>query len=151
MRNYQNILELVRNSDAKGAELRRFAMEKLAELPGYHWSGIYRLEGDTLVLDEYVGADTDHTHIPVGRGVCGTAVAENKNQVIADVNTLDNYLACSLTTKSEIVVLIRDGEKILGQIDIDGHEVGAFGHADEQFLESLAALLAERWAPNSPA
>lgn len=151
MRNYQTILELVRASDAKGSELRRLAMEKLAELPGYHWSGIYRLEGDTLVLDEYVGAETDHTHIPVGRGVCGTAVAENKNQVVADVNALDNYLACSLTTKSEIVVLIRDGERILGQIDIDGHEVGAFGDADEQFLESLAALLAERWAPNSPA
>jgi GAF domain-containing protein len=144
-RDYDGALRQVIDSALTGAELRRFAMQRLAELPGYNWSGIYRLEGDMLVLDEYVGAETDHTHIPVGRGVCGTAVAENANQVIADVNALDNYLACSLTTKSEIVVLIRRAGEIVGQIDIDGHEVGAFGAEDEAFLESLGALLAERW------
>jgi L-methionine (R)-S-oxide reductase len=103
------------------------------------------LEGDTLVLDQYVGAATDHTHIPVGRGVCGTAVAENANQVIEDVRELGNYLACSLQTRSEIVVLIRDGDKILGQIDIDGHTVGSFDSSDEAFLEQVAEILAERW------
>ncbi len=82
----------------------------------------------------------------MGRGVCGTAVAENANQVIADVTTLDNYLACSLTTKSEIVVLIRDSAgQILGQIDIDGHVVGAFDETDEAFLERVAEVLAARW------
>jgi len=99
-----------------------------------------------LVLDEYVGAETDHTHIPVGRGVCGTAVAQNANQVIEDVTALDNYLACSLTTKSEIVTLIRDASgAILGQIDIDGHTVGAFDSTDEAFLDALGELLAARW------
>lgn len=117
----------------------------LSRLDGYNWCGIYRLEGSELVLDEYVGAATDHTHIPVGRGVCGTAVAENANQIVADVRELTNYLSCSLETRSEIVVLIRKDGAILGQIDIDGHSVGSFGAEDEAFLNSLGELLAEKW------
>lgn len=142
---YQALLERIRQSSLAGSQLRRFAMTQLSELPTYDWSGIYRLEGDTLVLDAYVGADTDHTRIAVGVGVCGTAVAENRNQVIDDVRNLDNYLACSLQTRSEIVVLIRRGETVLGQIDIDGHQVGAFGPDDEAMLEAMGAILAERW------
>ena len=140
------ILHLLTQANETGPALRLKAMTLLDGLPGYHWSGIYRLEGDTLVLDEYVGASTDHTHIPVGLGVCGTAVAENRNQVIEDVRQLDNYLACSLETRSEIVVLIHDGEgNILGQIDIDGHDVGAFDASDEDLLERIAVELAKRW------
>jgi len=121
-------------------------MDQLAELPDYNWSGIYRLEGETLILDAFNGAETDHTEIPVGRGVCGTAVAENANQVVEDVRSLTNYLACSTQTRSEIVVLIRDtAGTILGQIDIDGHRVGAFDASDETFLEQLALVLAVRW------
>lgn len=140
------VLEKVSASELTGAPLRKMAMTELSQLDGYNWSGIYRLEGDTLVLDEYVGAETDHTHIPVGRGVCGTAVAQNANQIVADVNQLENYLACSLTTKSEIVVLIRRRDEILGQIDIDGHTVNQFGPEDEEFLEKLGDLLAAKWA-----
>jgi len=143
--NFEQVLAEVAGSPANGRPLRQFAMECLSQLADYQWSGIYALEGDTLILDAYVGDHTDHTHIPVGRGVCGTAVAENKNQVIADVRDLDNYLACSLKTRSEIVVLIRRGDEILGQIDIDGHVVGTFGVKDEAFLEKLAGLRAERW------
>ena len=128
-----------------GLALRGLAMGALDALPGYDWSGVYRLEGDTLVLDAYVGAPTDHTTIPVGRGVCGTAVAEDRNQVVSDVRELDNYLSCSAFTRSEIVVLIRDENEILGQIDIDGHTVGQFDETDEAMLERLAALLAKRW------
>jgi len=124
-------------------------MELLDALPTYNWSGIYRLEGDTLVLDEYIGAATDHTHIPVGRGVCGTAVAENKNQVIEDVRELTNYLACSTQTRSEIVVLIKKDGVTLGQIDIDGHTVGAFDNSDEELLNKIGAVLAERWDESS--
>lgn len=144
-RTAQTILDAVATSPLSGFELRKFAMTQLDSLETYNWSGIYRLEGDTLVLDAYVGAATDHTHIPVGRGVCGTAVAENANQVIEDVRELTNYLACSTQTRSEIVVLIRRDEQILGQIDIDGHTVGAFDATDEAMLESLASLLAARW------
>lgn len=139
------LLNEVRASSARGFALRQEAMTLLSRLPGYDWSGIYRLENDTLVLDAYVGAETDHTQIPVGRGVCGTAVAEDANQVIADVRQLTNYLACSTQTRSEIVVLIRRDGEILGQIDIDGHQVGAFDASDEAMLDSLGLLLAERW------
>ena len=120
-------------------------MAMLNDLPLYEWSGVYRLEGDHLHLDEYVGDATDHTVIPVGRGVCGTAVAERRSQVIEDVQALDNYLSCSIKTRSEIVVLIERGDEILGQIDIDGHEVGAFDASDEAFLRRVAAIMAERW------
>jgi GAF domain-containing protein len=123
------------------------AMRTIArQLPHYNWVGVYLLNGDTLELGPYVGAATDHTRIPVGRGVCGTAVAEDANQVIDDVRTLDNYLACSVETRSEIVVLIRDSRdgSILGQIDADGHAVGAFDASDEALLEEIAARLAPR-------
>lgn len=140
-----SILNQIGRSESTGRNLRQEAMHALSGLPGYDWSGIYRLEGDLLHLDAYVGEATDHTEIPVGRGVCGTAVAENANQVIGDVRELANYLSCSLQTRSEIVVLIRDGDSILGQIDIDGHKTNAFDDSDEQFLERLASLLAKKW------
>lgn len=139
------IVEELRESPHHGRELRKQAMNLLSELNDYQWSGIYRLEGRELHLDEYVGASTDHTRIPVGTGVCGAAVATNSNMIVEDVRTLDNYLACSVETRSEIVVLIRQGDQILGQIDIDGHTVGAFGESDEALLEEVAQVLAERW------
>lgn len=121
-------------------------MNLLGDLDGYDWSGIYRLEGEFLKLDAYVGDATDHVTIPVGAGVCGTAVAEDANQVIEDVRELTNYLSCSFKTRSEIVVLIRsESGEILGQIDIDGHTVGAFDASDEEFLSNLGALLASKW------
>ena len=140
-----SILAEIESTTISGGSLRKFVMERLSQLPNYHWTGDYCLEGDELVLDEYVGDHTDHTRIAVGQGVCGTAVAENANQVIVDVRELTNYLSCSAKTRSEIVVLIKDGQRILGQIDVDGHEVGAFDRTDEEFLEKIAALLAQRW------
>ena len=128
---------------ADGDAAYRAVVNFLAErVPHFHWTGIYLLEGDTLVLHNYVGAMTEHTRIPVGRGVCGTAVAEASNIIVEDVTQRENYLACSLATRSEIVVLIRDGESILGQIDIDSDEPGAFDAQDERFLESVAEMLA---------
>jgi|CXWL01.1.fsa_nt_gi GAF domain-containing protein len=139
-------LTAIESSPETGFDFRKFAMEQLANLQNYNWCGVYVLSGDELVLDAYVGAPTDHVRIPVGRGVCGTAVAENENQIVEDVSLLENYLACSLTTKSEIVVLMRNSSGlILGQIDIDGHSVGAFDKSDEDFLEGVARILAEKW------
>ena len=140
------ILEALEASGLVGRPLRRKAMELLSEEPGYDWVGIYALHGNELLLDEYVGEATEHTHIPVGKGVCGTAVAENRNVIVDDVRDLENYLACSIDTRSEIVVLIRNQDgKVLGQIDADGHEVGAFGEQDEQALGEIADFLADRW------
>lgn len=109
----------------------------------YHWVGVYKLEGPELVLGPYVGPETDHARIPIGRGVCGTAVAENKNQIVRDVRELTNYLACNLETRSEIVVLIRErsSQRILGQIDVDGTKVGQFGKEEEAFLAAVAERL----------
>jgi L-methionine (R)-S-oxide reductase len=129
----------------QGASFRIAAMRAISELAGYDWSGIYRMEGGELVLDEFIGEPTTHTHIPVGVGVCGTAVKEDRNVLVDDVRTLDNYLSCSVQTRSEIVVLIRKGDTILGQIDIDGHTVGAFDKSDEEFLTRIAELIASRW------
>jgi GAF domain-containing protein len=111
----------------------------------YNWVGIYLLEGDMLVLHNYIGKPTDHTHIPVGRGVCGTAVSESKNQIVEDVTAIDNYLACSLETRSEIVVLIRRGDEIFGQIDIDSDLPRAFTSEDESLLEGVARVLARKF------
>jgi L-methionine (R)-S-oxide reductase len=124
--------------------LQRLMQHLHDRLPHFHWVGIYWLKGNELVLGPYVGPPTEHVRIPVGRGVCGTALAENMNQIIEDVRELDNYLACNLETRSEIVVLIRhpDTGKILGQIDVDGTEVGAFDESDEALLEVIGERIA---------
>jgi GAF domain-containing protein len=105
----------------------------------------YMLHGTELVLEAFAGRETEHTRIPVGTGVCGTAVAEQRDQNVADVTAVGNYLACNLFTKSELVVLIRRGRNILGQIDIDSDVPNAFGereHADvKEVADALAVLL----------
>lgn len=127
-------------------EVLRYAVQILKqERPHYNWVGIYLIDGDMLVLHNYIGKPTEHTHIPIGRGVCGVAVAENANQIIADVTRLDNYLACSVETRAEIVVLIRRGLEILGQIDIDSDLENAFTREDEALLSRVADLIATRF------
>ena len=113
--------------------------------PSWDWSGIYLLVGDTLVLGPAT-APADHSRIGIGEGVCGTAVSEDRNQVVEDVREVENYLACSIHTRSELVVLIRDGGKIVGQFDIDSDTVGAFTDEDERLLDELAELVAPRVA-----
>jgi L-methionine (R)-S-oxide reductase len=110
--------------------------------PAWDWVGIYLLVGDALVLGPYVGEPTEHVRIPIGVGVCGTAVERDTNMLVDDVRAQDNYLACSLHTRSELVVLIRDRGEVVGQFDIDSDQVGAFGPQDEQLLERLAASIA---------
>ncbi len=110
--------------------------------PKYDWVGIYLLEGRELVIHNYLGAPTPHTRIPVGSGICGAAVAEEQTIVVPDVNADPRYLACSLETKSEIVVPIK-GARIYGEIDIDSHTPDAFWENDRRFLEHVAALLAK--------
>jgi GAF domain-containing protein len=112
-----------------------------ARMAGWHWVGIYFLVGDTLVLGPYVGEPTEHVRIPIGIGVCGTAVAQNANIIVDDVRSQENYLACSIGTRSELVVLIRDGGEVVGQFDIDSDNVGAFSRHDEALLERLAGLV----------
>lgn len=114
--------------------------------PNFHWVGIYILKGKSLVLGPFLGEPTEHKRIQVGRGVCGTAVAENRDMNVPDVGAISEYLACSLSTRSELVVLIRDRHgKILGQIDIDSHVPAAFGAQEETQVRRVAQELGERW------
>ena len=112
----------------------------------FDWTGIYELYPDNVLrLGPFVGSPTDHVFIGVGTGVCGTAVAEKRNMNIADVRKIANYLACSTETRSELVVLIRSGERIHAQIDIDSHQVGAFDDGVVSGVQRVADWLAERY------
>lgn len=131
--------------DMKPQPLVDTAMHAIREsFPEFYWVGVYLLFDDELRLGPFSGPDTEHVRIPVGRGVCGTAVAEDKNQVIADVRHVANYLACNLHTRSEIVVLIRDPSNgsVVGQIDIDCTVPDRFGADDEAFLDEIGRILA---------
>jgi GAF domain-containing protein len=136
-------------SDAPDEEVLDAVMRLVHEAhPLWDWSGIYLLVDGTLVVGPFTGSDEmpEHSRIEVGDGVCGTAVAEDKNQLVEDVRELDNYLACSLSTRSELVVLIREGGRIVGQFDIDSDERAAFTNEDEALLEELAAMISPRVA-----
>lgn len=114
--------------------------------PRFHWTGIYELFPDnTLRLGPFIGAPTDHVFISVGRGVCGSAVAEGCDKNVPDVSKAPNYLACSSATKSELVVLIRKGERIFAQIDIDSHDLDAFDAETEAQVRAVADWLARRY------
>jgi len=123
------------------------AVEAVHQLdPRFDWTGIYELyPDDVLRLGPFVGSPTDHVFIGVGTGVCGTAVAERRNLNIPDVRKVSNYLACSTETRSELVILIRSGERIHAQIDIDSHQVGAFDDAAVASVQRVADWLARRY------
>ena len=118
-------------------------------IPDYTWVGIYVMEGDELVLGPYRGKPSPHTRIPLGRGICGAAATEKQTIIVDDVNADPRYLACSIETKSEIVVPIMDGERVLGEIDIDSDRAAAFGNDDRALLERVAAWMAPRLAGKS--
>jgi GAF domain-containing protein len=124
-------------------EVLKFSVNLMEKLPHFHWTGIYWLNGEVLELGYYVGEPTDHTQINIGQGVCGTAVAENRDIIIDDVLEIENYLACSAETRAEIVVLIKKSDgTILGQIDVDSDDVGAFDEVDRSNMELLAHKIA---------
>lgn len=124
-------------------KLLRLAAEKIRAAGAPYTSVyMYMLQGDELVLEAYAGRETDHTHIPVGRGVCGTAVATGKDQNVPDVRAVENYLACNAWTRSELVVLIRRGNLILGQIDIDSDVPDPFTAEEEAAVKRVADALA---------
>ena len=110
----------------------------------YTWAGIYLLEGDELVLGPYVGKPSPHTRIPLNRGICGAAASEKATIIVNDVNSDPRYLACSIETRSEIVVPIMRGDTVLGEIDVDSDGVAAFGDEDRQLLETVADALAHK-------
>ena len=123
--------------------LLRMACQRIQSWgPPYTSVYAYMLHGDELVLEAYAGRDTPHTRIPIGRGVCGTAVATGRDQNVPDVTAAGNYLACNLETKSELVVLIRRGNTILGQIDVDSDVRAGFTDVHHAEVKAVADALA---------
>ena len=123
--------------------LLRIAAEKIRAAGSPYTSVyLYMLHGNELVLEAHAGRNTDHTRIPVGVGVCGTAVALGKDQNVPDVRAVENYLACNSWTRSELVVLIRRGSLILGQIDIDSDVPNPFTPEEEAAVKQVADALA---------
>ncbi|HEY3011323.1 MAG TPA: GAF domain-containing protein [Gemmatimonadales bacterium] len=123
--------------------LLRMAAEKIrAAGPPYTSVYLYMLHGNELVLEAYAGRETDHRRIPVGVGVCGTAVVSGEDQNVRDVRAVENYLACNAWTRSELVVLIRRGGMILGQIDIDSDVPDPFTPHEEAAVKRVADALA---------
>ena len=121
------------------SELLRTAAEKIrAAGPPYTSVYLYMLHGDELVLEAFAGRDTEHTRIPVGKGVCGTAVATRTDQNVPDVRAVGNYSACNAWTRSELVVLIRRGDRILGQIDVDSDQPDPFTPEEEAEVRRVA-------------
>jgi L-methionine (R)-S-oxide reductase len=123
--------------------LLRLAAEKIrAAGPPYTSVYLYMLHGNELVLEAFAGRETEHTRIPVGHGVCGTAVATGRDQNVGDVRSITNYIACNAWTRSELVVLIRRGDLVLGQIDIDSDMPDPFTPEEEAAVKQVADALA---------
>ena len=125
------------------AAMLRLAAERI-QAAGSPYTSVYMymLHGDELVLEAFAGRDTEHTRIAVGQGVCGTAVATGADQNVPDVRARDNYIACNLWTRSELVVLIRRGSLILGQIDVDSDAPDPFTAAEQSAVKQVADALA---------
>lgn len=123
----------------KNSKLQQICNLLQQEISYYNWVGFYFHDPvkPELHLGPYAGAATDHTTIPFGKGICGQVAQSNQNFVVPDVSAQDNYIACSITVKSEIVVPLFVNGKNIGQIDIDSHHLDPFTEADERFLEKV--------------
>src|SRR2546430_9304387 len=131
--------------DASRAELLQLACDRLRGL-GAPYTSVYAYMlqdgGSELVLEAFSGRETEHTRIAVGQGVCGTAVATGEDQNVPDVRVISNYLACNAWTRSELVVLIRRGSTVLGQIDVDSDVPDPFTPDEEAAVRKVADALA---------
>lgn len=129
--------------DAGRAAILQYAADRIrAAGPPYTSVYLYMLQDKELVLESFSGRETEHTRIAVGHGVCGTAVASGKDQNIGDVRAIENYIACNTFTRSELVVLVRRGKTILGQIDVDSDVPDPFSDEEEAAVKAVADGLA---------
>ena len=133
------------NNDPLNVLLDQIAASLHENFPHYTGVYLYLLEGETLVLGPYRGRPTEHTRIPIGAGICGRAARVKETVMVDDVNADAEYIACSLQTRSEIVVPIMRGDQVFGEIDIDSDVPAAFTAQDRKFLEEVARLLAPKF------
>ncbi len=122
----------------KSAEL----IDKFSE--DYNWTGFYLMKDNILEIGPYVGPETPHTKIELNKGICGAAASQKKSIIVDDVNDDPRFLACSITTRSEIVVPLMDGDICLGEIDIDSNKPDNFTNEDRIMLEEIADLIVKK-------
>ncbi|OIQ21326.1 MAG: histidine kinase [Flavobacterium sp. MedPE-SWcel] len=136
---------LNRDENSRDEKLLQLCQLLKDNIEYYDWVGYYFINGDKpeLLLGPYVGEPTDHTVIPFGKGICGQVAVSNENFVVPDVNAQDNYIACSITVKSEVVIPLFVNGKNIGQIDIDSSTIDAFTKSDEDFLEFVNTEVAK--------
>ncbi len=132
---------------ARGKTARESVVKFLnASVPTYSWVGIYVVDGPDLVLDAWAGpAATEHTRIPIGKGVCGFAAKAGRTEIVSDVGKDPRYLQCFVSTRSEIVVPVLNQGRVVGEIDIDSDQLDAFSSVDKEFLEAVAKKASAIW------
>jgi len=139
------IRALIAEAPGPVAAAQRVVEELHNRFSHYDWVGIYWVDApaNELVLGPWIGPEaTEHTRIPIGVGICGAAAASGQTEIVDDVNADPRYLACFVTTRSEIVVPIFADGQVVGEIDIDGSDPSAYDETDARFLEEVAAYLA---------
>jgi GAF domain-containing protein len=143
LRELETAITSAASPDAAMLRAVNILKEKMSD---YSWVGIYLLDGDHLQLGPFLGKPSPHTRIPLNQGICGAAATHQETIIVDDVDQDPRYLACSLETRSEIVVPIMRGTRVMGEIDIDSDKKAAFGPADRDLLEATAALLASKFS-----
>lgn len=145
--NYQKSLRDITSlfvSETKEKKMEAVVDYLYEKIDHYTWVGIYLVKHDMLELGPWKGPQaTEHTNIPIGKGVCGAAAKTGKTELVADVKKDERYLSCFVSTRSEIVVPIKKDKKIIGEIDIDSDKPAAFTKKDKLFLEAIADMLSE--------
>jgi GAF domain-containing protein len=144
-----SVAEYTSKAGVDKTEAMQFACETIHNsLENYDWVGFYlcsQEEKDMLVLGPYVGEPTDHLKIPFGKGICGQTAVSQKTFLIDDVSKEENYIACSIHVKSEIVVPMFKEGQMIGQIDIDSSQFSAFSEEDDIFLNKICQIIAEKF------
>ena len=138
------ISDLVSRSSSLDATLKEVCELLKTSIPYYDWVGFYFKNGEKeeLKIGPYAGATTDHEIIPFGKGICGQVAVSNENFVVSDVSSQDNYIACSLSVRSEIVIPLFVNNVNIGQLDIDSNTIDPFTQEDERFLEFVCESVA---------
>jgi L-methionine (R)-S-oxide reductase len=140
--------ELIKNvqSAATGADSETVLLKRVVELvdafsDGFNWTGFYMIQDDHLVVGPYIGPETEHVKIELNRGICGAAASRKATVTVDDVQSDPRFIACSISTRSEIVVPLMDGDTVIGEIDIDSNQLAFFTDQDKLMLEEIASLV----------
>ncbi|MBN1348230.1 GAF domain-containing protein [candidate division KSB1 bacterium] len=142
----QQVKSILHGTGNRTVKLQAICEQLASAVPYFHWVGFYLVDpakSGELVLGPYVGAATEHVRIPFGKGICGQAAESGQPFIVQDVSKETNYLACSPAVKSEIVLPILSDGKVIGELDIDSHEISPFSTEDRDYLEQICEQIAE--------